>query len=237
MLRIKRTFVTAMLLLGFAATGFAATLEEVEKELIAAVRKTKSMKAKMKNNVDMNVQGIEIKSVSDFILELMRDGDLYKTRTEGTTMSDMVSMGQKTEQKLLSVCDGKFTYTESEAMGQKTVTKSKPTNAEEMPWSHYGDKVEAKVLPDEKVDGADCYVVEMKTGGQTPGIDKIVFYCRKDCGAQVKVLGYSPDGKVMMTTTVTDIELNKSIPAERFVYKVPDGVTVNDATNMGKTSP
>jgi outer membrane lipoprotein-sorting protein len=37
-----------------------------------------------------------------------------------------------------------------------------------------------------------------------------------------------PDGKPMTTMTYTDIKINPDIPADRFVFKAPEGVQVQD---------
>lgn len=234
MLGKKRTVLTAILVAVFAVPCVATTIEEVDKELTAAIKKTKSMKGKMKSNIDIAMNGMEMKSVSESTIESVRDGDKFKMRTEGTAKSTQKYGGneQKKEESMLSICDGEFTYSMSESGGQKNVTKTEAMSGEDLPWSHYGDDVEITVLPDEKVDGADCYAVEMKRKEGAPGMGmgKMVFYCRKDCGMLVKNVGYTPEGKVMMTTVITDIELNKSIPADRFVFKAPEGVQILDMT-------
>ncbi len=239
MFKIKHAVVTALFVMCVAAPSLGATIEEIEKELVAAIRKTKSFKANMKTNVDLAMQGVEIKSVSEQSLETLRDGEKFKMRSEGTSKSSqkMGGMEQNREQKMLTVCDGEFTFTEVETEGVKDVSKTDPVTGEELPWQHYGKDVKINVLPDEKIDGADCYVVEVKMAGQSPGMGKMVFYCRKDCGIQAKTVGYTPDDKVMMTTIISDIELNKGVSAERFVYKAPDGVTVRDATNIDTPKP
>jgi outer membrane lipoprotein-sorting protein len=234
MLGNKRTVVAAVLLAVVAMPCVAATIEEVEKELTAAIKKTESMKGKMKTDINASFQGFEMTSVSEATLETLREGDKFKMRSEGSAKSTQKMGGteQKKEQTMLTICDGEFTYSLSESDGTKNVTKTKAVTGEELPWAHYGKDVQLKVLPDEKVDGADCYVVEMKMAPGAPGagMGKMVFYCRKDCGMQIKIVGYTPEDKVMMTTVVTDIELNKSIDASRFVFKAPEGVEIMDMT-------
>lgn len=241
MLGIKRTAMAAVMLAIVAMPCVAATIEEVEKELVAAIKNTKSMTGKMKTDIHASFQGFEMTSVSEATLETLRNDGKFMMRSEGTAKSTQKMGGaeQKKEQKMLTISDGEFTYSLSESDGVKNATKTKAVSGEEMPWSHYGDDAKITVLPDEKIDGADCYVVEMKMspGGPGVGMGKIVFYCRKDCGMQVKTVGYTPEDKVMMTTVVTDIELNKSVPASRFKFEAPEGVQVVDMTQTETKTP
>ncbi len=231
MLGKKRTLVAALVVL-VAVPCFAATIEEVEKELTAATKKIKSAKGTVKMDMSGSFQGIEVSSISESTIELLRDGETFMSRNEGTVKSVQKMAGNevKHDAKFLTICDGKFTYSLSESEGQKNATKSKATNPMDLPWSNYKNNPELKVLPDEKVAGAECFVVEMKVDQGMPGMsmDKMVFYCRKDCGMMVKNIGYLPDGKVLMTSELTNFELNASVPASRFVFEAPEGVNVVD---------
>lgn len=234
MLKINRFGVVALLAACVATPCLAKTIEEVEKELVAAMKKTKSITAEMKMDFNMAMQGFEMKRTSVGKFEAMRDGDKHMSRSEDTTdiVQKMGGAETKKQEKSLSVNDGKFGYTMTDADGVKKVTKTKAVDPDRVPWADYGKDVKLKVLPDEKVDGADCYVIEMNMAAQMPGagMGKMIYYCRKDCGILTKMIGFGPDGKEMMNMHIKNIELNKNIPAERFVFKVPDGVTVTDMT-------
>ena len=52
----------------------------------------------------------------------------------------------------------------------------------------------------------------------------------KESGQMIKMIAYSPDGKPMATTTFSDIKINPKISPDRFVFKAPPGVTVQDMT-------
>ncbi len=233
MLKINRVGAIALVLAFVATPCLAKTIEEIEKELIAAMKNTKSIKADMKTEFSMAQQGFELKSNTIGKIESLRDGDKYMVRSEGTTdsLQKMGGMETKKQQKTLSISDGKFGYTMTEEDGVKQVMKTEAVDADRLPWADFGKDAEMKVLPDEKVDGADCYVIEMKMpAGVGSAMGKMLYYCRKDCGMQSKMVGYGSDGEVMMTMTIHNIELNKGVSADRFVFKVPDGVEVTDMT-------
>jgi outer membrane lipoprotein-sorting protein len=87
-------------------------------------------------------------------------------------------------------------------------------------------------MPDEKVGGQDCFVVEAKskagTGPMQP--ERIVFYCRKDIGMLTKQVAYAKDGTVMNTLTFDDMKVNAKLGADKFKYTAPEGVKVVDQT-------
>jgi len=91
-----------------------------------------------------------------------------------------------------------------------------------------------KVLPDEKVDGQECFVLEVTAKselGVPPG-GRQVSYFRKDIGVNVKAVSFDPDGRQLFTTTVTDVKVGVDIKPERFVFKAPEGVEVVDMSQM-----
>ncbi|NOX58015.1 MAG: hypothetical protein GXP29_04050 [Planctomycetes bacterium] len=236
MLKMNRLCAFVLLSAFCAVPCFAETFEEVEKKIRDAVKKTKSFKADIKSEMQMKMEGFEMRSLMVGKMESVLDGELYKMYSEAASDSTQKVAGveRKTKQNMIGISDGKFLYTVVEEDGKKQATKTKaPSRADsEVPWAVFRKNGDFKVLPDEKIDGQDCYVIEMKM--KTPpvggGLKRTVFYCRKDCGAQIKVVGYASDDKVMMTTTYTNVEINKDIPASRFVFKAPEGVTVVDRT-------
>ena len=79
--------------------------------------------------------------------------------SESKTTQKVGDTETTTIQKSLSVNDGKFVWTLNETAGTKMVTKTKPP-ADDLPWAALKHDNEFKVLPDEKIDGADCFVIE-----------------------------------------------------------------------------
>ncbi len=57
-------------------------------------------------------------------------------------------------------------------------------------------------------------------------------YFEKATGMMVKMVGKDSAGKVMMETLTTDLKVNSSISADRFVFNAPEGVQVIDMTQQ-----
>ena len=112
MLGIKRTLASTALIVLVAVPCLAATIEEVEKDLVAAIKKTKSMKGNMKSDIHVTFQGYEMSSVSEATIEALRDGETFKMRTEGTAKSSQKMGGNETknEQKMMTISDGEYSY-------------------------------------------------------------------------------------------------------------------------------
>jgi len=59
-------------------------------------------------------------------------------------------------------------------------------------------------------------------------------YFNKKHGLMIKTLGLDEKGKVNSTVLVTDLKLGATVAADRFVFKAPEGVQVQDLSKMGR---
>lgn len=227
-----------LLALAFAGVARAESVEDVEKKLIEAHSKMKSYTSKTKTTQSFDMgQGNKMSSDYGGTVEWKRDGDKQKFRTEmkGTTTQNMGGTENKMDVSVLMVCDGEFLYTVSEQMGQKMATKQKPDTAmtgdpKKLFEKIHGDN-DLKLLPDEKVDGTACYVLEVNPKSKEPSpVAKSVMYFAKDSGINIKNVGKDKDGKDVFTNTSTDVKVNVDVSNDRFVFKAPEGVQVMDMT-------
>ena len=85
-----------------------------------------------------------------------------------------------------------------------------------------------KVLPDSSSDGRAAWVIEATPKPDQAGQGKTVIHYDKESGQMIKMITYTPDGKPMATMTYTDIKVNDKISPDRFVFKAPPGVEVQD---------
>ena len=89
-----------------------------------------------------------------------------------------------------------------------------------------------KVLPDEKVDGKDTFVIEaVPKGLARQPVTKMKYYLEKENGTVVKLLGYDRAGSEIMSIVYSNIKINPEIDVSRFVFQAPEGVQVMDMTN------
>lgn len=222
-----------ILALGFGLTGSAVageTFEEVSKKIAAAAEKVKSFSSKSKTVIEMKQEGFSMSSTTEGTYEMVRKGDAYLLRTETRTRSETSIMGKttKTESTMLMIMDGEYSYTLTETDTVKVAQKRRIKD----PQSHvdalksWGDTADMKVLADASVDGHAVWVIEMTPKGGDQG--RTVLSYHKESGQMIKMVSYTSDGKPMSTMTSTDIKVNERISPERFVFKAPPGVTVEE---------
>lgn len=216
------------------AIGYGASLEDIEKQIKAAFEKLKTYSVNIASVTDIKQGGQNISMNMTGKYEAMNTEDgKNKYRLEGkstTKMEGMENMPGMGEQEILIVCDGEYTYQMQSMMGMKNAVKSK-ADADAIPWSKQRDEYEFTVLPEEQVDGQDCFVVEgkAKTAGGM-GLSRVVFYVRKDLGAMVKQVAYDAEGNTINTVNFTDAQANPDLSPDRFKWETPEGVTVVDRT-------
>jgi outer membrane lipoprotein-sorting protein len=162
---------------------------------------------------------------------------------EATTDQLMGQAGQEQKSKTIStmVCDGEFMYSVSEANGEKSATKQNIMTqgwiTDKTYFNNLRQGSKLKLLPDETVDGRSTYVIEA-TSKQAPpanqsGTTAVSYmYFDKETGLVIKWLSKDASGKVVSTSITTDLKVNSTISADRFVFKAPEGVEVMDLTKM-----
>ncbi len=235
---IRMTVVmSALCWAGWAA---ADTLESVEKSITDKVGKLNSYSMKNTFKQDMETADYSNKAEGNSTLEAQKSGETWLFRMEGTQKMTMKMGGQETKNDgtSLMVCDGKFNWFLTENNGQKMCMKSKAEKMSNIITKEYFDEMRKthnlKLLADESVDGKSCWSIEFSAKEPTPGgPNTMIMNFDKDTGLNLKMVGKDDKGKVIMTSTTTDVKINASIPADRFAFKVPDGVQVQDMTQMG----
>jgi len=227
-----------------AAQASDPKVDEVEKKLEEAYSKVKSYSGKLTSTTEMEYgEGMSMKAEMEGTIEAVRKDRTFLTRSDlkSKTNTKMQGTDMKMEQVILSIMDGEYTYslvdnTDGPMKGQKQAMKFKITEPQDpAPIKDLKKDNNLKLLADEKVDGSDCYVVEAtpKSAAGGPGQPtRMVSYLRKESGLLAKMVSYAKD-KPMMTMTMTDVKMNPSIDAERFKFKAPEGVEVQEMPAMG----
>ena len=207
-------------------------LAALEKDLSKAWDRLKSMTADIEMNVLMAGTSTKMKGAVEFVNK--PDKELFRmTMTMESNMG-----GQKIEGKAITIYDGEFIYIVNEMMGQKMAAKQKPGAIAQTPagkhmFESLKENNELKVLPSEKVDGKDAFVIEAVPKGTLPQpVVRMKMFLVKENGIMVKMLGYDNAGSEVMTIVYNNIKINPKIDESRFVFKAPDGVQVMDMTNQ-----
>jgi outer membrane lipoprotein-sorting protein len=181
--------------------------------------------------------GMSMKSNMEATTEWSKQGDkvMYRMDLKGTSSQNMGGQETKMDSTSSMICDGEFTYTVAENMGQKMAMKQKldPQQSGDVKAVFSGLKEDSnlKVLPEEKIDGTTCVVLEAvaKQAEGSP-ISRTLMYFAKETGITMKAVGLDKSDKPVFTMTVSDVKINTEIKPDRFVFKAPEGVVVQDMT-------
>jgi outer membrane lipoprotein-sorting protein len=251
MLKCRKALCAVVVAALYTGTVHAETIEEVIEKLATAQTEVKSYSAKTKHMQDMDLgDGNKMKSQTEGTYYWMKKGDKFMFRTDMSGTSENTFGGQtvKSTDKTTSVCDGDHMYTLSEQDGQKHAMKAEvPPGTGDMDvrssFSEMRMEQDLKVLPDETVDGMDCFVIEATPKAEEPDnpITRYVMYFDKKTGISPKSVFYDKAGKVAGEVTSTDVKVNVDIDPEKFVFKAPPGVEVMDMSafqqQMGGQQP
>lgn len=238
-LRVSHLIAVVLSLVATSIPARAESFEAIKKKIHDQTSRLKSLSYKSHTTSHIQTPEMTVKSESDLTAQFMRQGDKVLTRMEvaSTTMQKFGDQEQKIPSTMLTVSDGQYQYNYSESAGQKSAFRQKIDPANQISVFD-GNKLFAdmeknfsiKVLPDETVDGRSCFVLEMTPKGQmaAAGMGKTISHFDKGDGIIRKSVTYDKDGKIMNTMTTRDIKVDDAIPADRFKFKAPEGVTVQD---------
>lgn len=245
MRRYVYTTVTAFALAFATVVQAEQTVASVEADVEAKWAQINGFTAKTTTDAAVPAGPMTMKSRATGNLECLKQGEKTLFRLDMVNKIDMGiplpgALAGAAEQKVLSVFDGENLYNEMEALGQRHVfkmtgdsaQKDSPAAGKSM-FESFRDKGELKLLPDATVDGAPVYVIEilpndeLKQNAPTP-VGSLKVYISKELGLQVKMEVFDEKGAATSTTVYSDINTKADLKPERFVYKVPEGVTVQE---------
>lgn len=228
-----RRFLGVLLLGALALPVLADEVADVEAKIIEAAGQVKSLRAKTHTTMDMENPQMQVKMESKGTYEMVRKDGKMLLRSEQRTQSrhKIADQESKTDATSLMICDGDHAYTLTEQEGSKTAMKTKMSTeqvatANKAYFTDLHAKNEVKKLPDEKIGGNEVYVLEATS--KLPESGKTVMYYCKKTGTPLKIVMLTPEGKPYQTTEMTDVEANIDLPAERFKFTAPEGVTVQE---------
>ncbi len=217
----------------------ADTLESVEKTIISKVGGYTSYQGRITTTQDVQTSQMKYESHGDFAYECLKQADKWLYRAESTSKSRSVAEGEDVKEEItrLMVCDGEFVWTLTDVDGEKSIVKTRAADQTDMVlmdqayFETLHQNFDLKLLPDETVSGKATWVIqatprEAVDDGQ---IATMFMYFDKETGLSLKSVGKDAAGSVIMTS-LKEVKVNVPVPAGRFVFKVPEGVEVFDAT-------
>ncbi|MCK6482573.1 MAG: hypothetical protein HUU22_00755 [Phycisphaerae bacterium] len=224
-----------------AVSARGDAFDDAAAKLDAAYAKLKSYTARTTTAVEQTAMpGMRFESRITSTVEFLRkDGKaLYRAETSEQMTQAMEGKEEKSEARTLVISDGSFMYALREELagprkGEKSCTKARAME-DVGGFRQHREYGVVKLLPDEKVDGADCFVLEVRMK-ETPGApsdeSRTVAHYRKDCGVMVRSVTYLGD-KALSRSEVSDVKVNTDVAADRFKFTPPAGVTVVDLTQL-----
>jgi len=247
---MKRTMLLAVMCTTLLGSSVTATADEkVDKainELEQRFAKINSYTAKTEAMTDTEFSpGHTQKSEMVGTIEWVRKGEkaLMRSDTKCNTVKTEGGQTTRTPSTIITVMDGEFYYMLTEEGDQKTVIKSQAPAAQtyhpKAIFEQFRNYFDIKLLPDEKVNGHDCYVFEMKMKpmeGMPPSGRQLMCY-QKDNGLGVKFQAFDANQKLISSSLSTDIKINVDISADRFKFEIPEGAQVIDSTGAQQQPP
>ena len=230
-----QTLLAACVVLFPMAALAGDTLESVEKTITEKWTALSSMSAKMTMVSEMDMGGTKMSMKAESVVEYLKKDGKELHRQEMTTETTF-GAGQSMKSSTMSVDDGEFLWVLQEQMGNQTVMKQKSGQMQGNPggkkmFADLRERSDLKLLPDEKVDGMDCHVIEgtPKKAGPMQATKELYYFGKKN-GLLVKMVGMGENDKKMMTITFSDVKINPKLDPARFVFTVPEGAQVMDMT-------
>ena len=223
-------------------TAMAAgdTLESVEKTIIQQGQKINSMSWKSTYHTDNAYGSTKMHSEGQSTYENMKKGEkvLYRMETAYTAVTETDGSKQTTKGTSLTICDGEFTYTYSDTAGTKSAMKQRAQapvggGVNQSYFDTMAQTYNLELLPDAKVGSSSTYVIRAVPKQSSPTMEgEQLLYFDKATGMMLKSVAKNTDGKVTMESTTTDLKIDPAISADRFVFQVPEGVTLMDLTQQ-----
>jgi outer membrane lipoprotein-sorting protein len=235
----------AMVATLLTAASAEPTLDSVEKEIAERLKTLKSYTADMKMEASTTIGPIPVKTKGKGTVEKLLVDEVWRFRMNlvNTMTSDSLpgAMGGM-QTTVLTVFDGEMNYAEAEIMGMKQVMKKAPEPTDvvrkgDAPFAKLRAQGEIKLLPEEKVGEAPCYVIQVIASDEARAAKpelprRIMMYFAKDSGIPVRSHMFGEADKSIGSMELSNIKLNPELDPEKFTYTPPDGVTVKDITGM-----
>lgn len=214
------------------------TLEQVEQKILDAAKQIRALEFKQTELANVEFMGRKMRQSTESIVHYRREGEKIYFRAEQKSSESTTFEGeeQKSESKSLTVADGEFVYVLDETDGERNAIKNRPEPGldpilDKDLFKNLHAEYNAKLLPSEKIDGRDVWVIEATPKAETPGpIASIVFYFRQDVGIAVRTIGRDKENREIVALNLSDIQVNGDVKLELFQFKLPEGVELIDRT-------
>jgi outer membrane lipoprotein-sorting protein len=235
----------AFLLMGGCAAP-AQTLEEFQKSVHEKVSKYSTIQYRSIVETDFRTPGLTVKGRTEQLFQTARKDGRILFRAETTVRNVQKIDGEDvhTDANTLEIGDGQFCHTLIETIGDRLAYRDRidPKTA----YDSFNPRADfermkkesiLRIVPGETVNGRATIGLEVTpraTATSAPADDstirRTVFYYDKQHGLVAKSVAWDASGRVAATTLTEQVRIDEPIDAERFVFKLPAGVKLEDRT-------
>ncbi len=231
-------------LLGVAQSQSSApdvtSFDQVKSASSQHCREIHSLTGKIRIDTESSTQQLTVHSeaLGSYEHLVRKDGKLlFRVDLQNKVTQSANGRSASIDQSVSTISDGHFSYTLTTQPGQPaTALRNLPKPSQTV----LGDEAffdglsrgyHVRVLPDEKIDGKDVWVLEARP--KAPGrVAKTIHYIQKDHGIRVRSTGHDATGKRVQLTELSDIKIDPPLKQDRFVFKAPAGVKIVDMTQQ-----
>lgn len=214
------------------------TVESVEEKILALRGRVKSFTATIDVKFDSSQGDAWVKSHTYGPMAYFFDGDKVLYRIDMTVETKQIGGGEDEEttetQTLMS--DGEYMYQFGTQRGAKKAYKARIDKLQSsVPSPEFffflRRDYNLSVLPDEQVDGKDCWVIRAAKISEEEVLQlKTLTYFRKDIPLMVKTVNYDRFDNVMQVTKISDIQIDVPVDPKQFVFHLDPDCELQDQT-------
>jgi outer membrane lipoprotein-sorting protein len=221
-----------------AVLASAEDLDAVQKKIVDAWSKQKSLTAKLTTATQVDLGGgTSMSGTGQGTYEFLKQGGKLLSRLElkTTIVQKQGAEENRMEQQMLMVSDGEIAHTLTEAFGEQRAMKSRvpagQTGEPKALIEQLRQQGEVKALPEGTVDGRKVYVLEVTPKKVIPGAPaKQILFFDQESGFMIKIEGRGDNDLLLTSMTYGDIKLDQPIDPDHFKFKLPEGVEMIDDT-------
>ncbi|RIK68792.1 MAG: hypothetical protein DCC65_01280 [Planctomycetota bacterium] len=215
------------------------SLGAIRAECLSKASAHSTVAAKIRLNTEVISGQVSVVSEANGTYEHQRKGAklLFRVEMKNQIRTKAGKRVVDDEQAVLTIGDGVHAYTLTHQKGKEpSAVKSMPVAsqtllADEPFFEVLASNFEVRVLPDEKIDAQDVWVLETRPRTPKPGqAAKTLHYIRKDCALRVRSTGHDATGRRIQFSGLSEVKLDPEIDPRRFIFEAPDGVKVMDLT-------
>jgi len=240
MTRTSTLLIALALVVNFALPAWAGDdMEAIKQQIADSWDKLHSIKAKLTTTTYwVDDDGPTLKAERTGTYEHLKHKRLNMFRMEHDGNA-LVPMGpgkapNVIKRKMLMIKDGRYEYMLNETLDSSEAMKwSFSPKRSPDPRTLLKTLAEASNLVlkgQEESDGKKVYVIESVPKAERQRVSRVVYRFRED-GIMLKQETYNRDDKVTFVMELSEVETNVDIAPERFVFKPPPGVEVEELTS------